>query len=260
MSNRENLRRIAALSLVIAFGMSGAAGLANEQETGEIVAPASRLVFIEYDGNGFTEGIEKQTYSTSITIPADKEEVIFELAKEWKFTDVTDMDNEFELETAVKLDGNLISETDGHYDLKFTESKKYVVVISADDVDGAITIEFNVTKEQKPVEEKELTVVGTPKVGSFTETGTNIFEYDTTLKLDNGTATAEFAKFWTFKLGDAEITDFELPEGLTVDETSGWYSVEFKEDGKYTFEIKAKDSDGKPYDAPTITLVFNVLP
>ena len=260
MSNRENLRRIAALSLVIAFGMSGAAGLANEQETGEIVAPASRLVFIEYDGNGFTEGIEKQTYSTSITIPADKEEVIFELAKEWKFTDVTDMDNEFELETAVKLDGNLISETDGHYDLKFTESKKYVVVISADDVDGAITIEFNVTKEQKPVEEKELTVVGTPKVGSFTETGTNIFEYDTILKLDNGTATAEFAKFWTFKLGDAEITDFELPEGLTVDETSGWYSVEFKEDGKYTFEIKAKDSDGKPYDAPTITLVFNVSP
>ena len=29
MSNRENLRRIAALSLVIAFGMSGAAGLAE---------------------------------------------------------------------------------------------------------------------------------------------------------------------------------------------------------------------------------------
>ena len=29
MSNRENLRRIAALSLVIAFGMSGAAGLAD---------------------------------------------------------------------------------------------------------------------------------------------------------------------------------------------------------------------------------------
>ena len=32
MSNRENLRRIAALSLVIAFGMSGAAGLAEEEE------------------------------------------------------------------------------------------------------------------------------------------------------------------------------------------------------------------------------------
>ena len=31
MSNRENLRRIAALSLVIAFGMSGAAGLADEE-------------------------------------------------------------------------------------------------------------------------------------------------------------------------------------------------------------------------------------
>lgn len=33
MSNRENLRRIAALSLVIAFGMSGAAGLAEEEPT-----------------------------------------------------------------------------------------------------------------------------------------------------------------------------------------------------------------------------------
>lgn len=262
MSNRENLRRIAALSLVIAFGMSGAAGLADESKSEEVVAPAPRLVWIEYEpsDNAFTdEG--KCNYSYDIVIPAGSENVVFNLQNEWKFTDANN-DDEI-LETEVTLDGDTVNESDGHYALTFSTVKTYTVIIAAKDStpeDAKITIRFNVTKAQEPEEEKELTVVGTPKAGSFTETSANTFEYDTTLKLDNGIATAEFEKFWTFKLGDEEITDFDLPEGLTVDETSELYSVEFKENGKHIFEIKAKDSDGKIYNTPTIKLVFNVSP
>lgn len=263
MSNRENLRRIAALSLVIAFGMSGAAGLANEQETGEIVTPASRLVFIEYDGNGFTEGAEKQTYSTSITIPAKDEEVIFDLRKEWKFTDVTNPEEDIDLDTIVKLNGNEIKEDNGIYALKFTAEGIYTVVISADGVDDTIKITFNVTKEQNPDEEKELTVSYDVKPGgSFIETkDSNTFKYSDDLKLDNGAVTVEFAKFWTFKFGKAEITDFELPDELTLaDADFNLYSAKFTEAGTYTLDIKAKGSDSSVYETPTVKLVFNVLP
>lgn len=264
MSNRENLRRIAALSLVIAFGMSGAAGLANEPKSEEVVAPAPRLVWIEYEpsDNAFTdEG--KFNYSYDIVIPAGSENVVFNLQNEWKFTDANNDD--VILETEVTLDGDTVNESDGHYALTFSTVKTYTVIIAAKDStieDAKITIRFNVTKAQEPEEEKKLTVsYDSLKLGAlFEETKVpNTFKYSDDLKLDNGTATAEFVNFWTFRLGKDEITDFELPEGLTVDETSKWYSVEFKNAGSHTFEIKAKDSNGKPYDAPTITLVFNVL-
>lgn len=260
MSNRENLRRIAALSLVIAFGMSGAAGLANEQETGEIVTQAAQSVYIGYTPSTLDVVDAKlHQYSKDITISAEEKSATFNLAKEWEFIVLSETGDK-ELATTVTLNGAKIDETNDSYALTFAGAGTYTVVISADGVEDTITITFNVTKDQKPEAEKELTVVGTPKVGSFTETSANTFEYDTTLKLDNGIATAEFVKFWAFKLGDEEINDFDLPEGLTVDETSEWYSVEFKKDGKHIFEIKAKDSDGKIYNTPTIKLVFNVSP
>lgn len=264
MNSRENLRRIAALSLVIAFGMSGAAGLADEQEPKEVVAPASQLVLIEYDGTGFTPDVEnKQTYSTSITIPADSEEVIFNLKKEWKFTDVTNPEEDIALDTIVELEGSVINEDNGNYALTFAKPGTYTVVISADGVKDKITITFNVTKKQKPEEEKKLTVsYDVLKPGAlFEETNDpNTFKYSDDLKLDNGTATAEFAKFWTFKLGNDEITDFELPDELTLaDADFDLYSAKFTEAKTYTLDIKAKGSDSSVYETPTVKLVFHVL-
>ena len=266
MSNRENLRRIAALSLVIAFGMSGAAGLADEQKPGEIVTPAAQIVCIDYIPSNLDEVVEKQhKYSKDITIPAEDASATFNLEKKWKFIALSDVGGEdSELDTTVMLDGAVITENDGIYALTFAEEGTHYVVISAEGVTDTITITFNVTKEQKPEEEKKLTVsYDALKPGAlFEKTGDlNTFKYSDDLKLKDGIATADFVKFWTFKLGNDEITDFVLPEGLTeVDEISGYYSVEFKKEGEHRFKIKAKGREGDIYNTPTITLVFNVLP
>lgn len=263
MSNRENLRRIAALSLVIAFGMSGAAGLANEQETGEIVIPAAQSVYIGYTPSNLDVVDEKlHKYSKDITISAEEESATFNLDKEWEFIVFSETGEDNELATTVKLDGVEITETKGVYALTFAKAGTYTVVISADDVDDTITITFNVAKEQNPEEEKELTVSYDVKPGgSFIETkDSNTFKYSDDLKLDNGAVTVEFAKFWTFKLGKAEITDFELPDELTLaDADFNLYSAKFTEAGTYTLDIKAKGSNGSAYETPTVKLVFNVL-
>ena len=78
MSNRENLRRIAALSLVIAFGMSGAAGLANEQETGEIVTPAESAITLDVQTpSGLFDEVDNTAfkYSKKVTIDANDDSV-----------------------------------------------------------------------------------------------------------------------------------------------------------------------------------------
>ncbi len=263
MSNRENLRRIAALSLVIAFGMSGAAGLANEQETGEIVTPAAQSVYIGYTPSTLDVVDAKlHQYSKDITISAEEKSATFNLAKEWEFIVLSETGDK-ELATTVTLNGAKIDETNDSYALTFAGAGTYTVVISADGVEDTITITFNVTKDQKPEEEKQLTVsYDDLKPGALFEktVDPNTFKYSDNLKLDNGTATAEFAKFWTFKLGNDKITDFELPAELTLAEAEfGLYSAKFTEAGTYTLDIKAKGSDGSAYETPTVKLVFNVL-
>ncbi len=270
MSNRENLRRIAALSLVIAFGMSGAAGLANEQETKEVVAPASQasasqIVLIEYDGTGFTpdpNGEKKQTYSTSIAIPADKKEVIFELAKEWKFTDVTDSDNEIALDTIVKLDGDVINEDNGKYALKFTEERTYTVVISAEGVEDKITITFNVTKDQNP-EDKPATpvyselVINESAISDFskdTESG-NTYKYNGKFTTDeNGNYTADFSSFWKFVVGDVDAKS--VTDSTYIKENDGTYTFATNnfDENRVTFYAKGHETE----DDAVLTLIFQV--
>ncbi len=264
MSNRENLRRIAALSLVIAFGMSGAAGLANEQETGEIVTQAAQSVYIGYTPSTLDVVDAKlHQYSKDITISAEEKSATFNLAKEWEFIVLSETGDK-ELATTVTLNGAKIDETNDSYALTFAGAGTYTVVISADGVEDTITITFNVTKDQKPEEEKQLTVsYDDLKPGALFEktVDPNTFKYSDNLKLDNGTATAEFAKFWTFKLGNDKITDFELPAELTLaDADFNLYSAKFTEAGTYTLDIKAKGSDSSVYETPTVKLVFNVLP
>lgn len=219
MSNRENLRRIAALSLVIAFGMSGAAGLASEEGTGEIVTPAAQSVYIGYTPSTLDVVDAKlHQYSKDITISAEEKSATFNLAKEWEFIVLSETGDK-ELATTVTLNGAKIDETNDSYALTFAGAGTYTVVISADGVEDTITITFNVTKDQKPEEEKQLTVsYDDLKPGALFEktVDPNTFKYSDNLKLDNGTATAEFAKFWTFKLGNDKITDFELPAELTL--------------------------------------------
>lgn len=264
MSNRENLRRIAALSLVIAFGMSGAAGLANEQETGEIVTPAESAITLGVETpSGLFDNVDDKDfkYSKKVTIGANDDSVELKLPIFWNFAD--------KLGKSVTptidwngIDAKLSDDLDA-YICTFSTKGTYTVTIKCDGCESSIIIAFEVVKEAKETPEETLNISYSEKAsGSFNiDKKTNTCVYDvSTLKLKDGKATAEFIKFWDFTIGsDEKSVNYTITPNISpAAESSDYYSIDFDDAGEHKYTIQA--CDGDTLYTPVITLVFNVLP
>ena len=264
MSNRENLRRIAALSLVIAFGMSGAAGLANEQETGEIVTPAESAITLDVKTpSGLFDKVDDTAfkYSKKVTIDANDDSVELKLPIFWNFVD--------KLGKSVTptidwngIDAELSDDWDA-YICTFSTEGTHTVTIKCDGCESSIIIAFEVVKEAKETPEETLNISYSEKAsGSFIiDKKTNTCVYDvSTLKLKDGKATAEFIKFWDFTIGsDEKPVNYTITPNISpAAESSDYYSIDFDDAGEHKYTIQA--CDGDTLYTPVITLVFNVLP
>ena len=264
MSNRENLRRIAALSLVIAFGMSGAAGLANEQETGEIVTPAESAITLDVEtpSDLFDEADDTNfKYRKKIIIGADDNNVQFELPIFWNFV------NEVGKSVQPTIDWNGIknelNDDWNAYICTFSTEGMHTVTIKCDDCESSITIVFEVVKDAKETPEETLNISYSEKASSsfIIDKKTNTCVYDvSTLKLKDGKATAEFIKFWDFTIGsDEKPVNYTITLNISpAAESSDYYSIDFDDAGEHKYTIQA--CDGDTLYTPVITLVFNVLP
>lgn len=264
MSNRENLRRIAALSLVIAFGMSGAAGLANEQETGEIVTPAESAITLDVKTpSGLFDNVDDTDfkYSKKVTIGANDDSVELKLPIFWNFVD------KLGKSVTPTIDWNGI-DTELSYDLDayictFSTEGTHTVTIKCDGCESSIIIAFEVVKEAKETPEETLNISYSEKASSsfIIDKKTNTCVYDvSTLKLKDGKATAEFIKFWDFTIGsDEKSVNYTITPNISpAEEGSNYYSIDFDDAGEHKYTIQA--CDGDTLYTPVITLVFNVLP
>lgn len=270
MSNRENLRRIAALSLVIAFGMSGAAGLANavdEPSSGIVVPQTEPELKIDDKATALGFIVEDNTCTYNMELSDGKAE--FEFAPFWSFVlndeEITDLSIDPALE-----------ESDFGYKVSFDKADTYTYEIkaiktAADEENEAVlydapvlTLKFVVT-EAKP----EITIdLTTDETEEFTEadekfTFTGAFE-ETEDDEGNCKFTAAFKPFWNFKLGGEELTP-ELfdADGEKVafdkDEDGNW-TLSFEPGKTYSYTVKALKGaeSGDVYDTPAVTLVFEV--
>lgn len=153
MSNRENLRRIAALSLVIAFGMSGAAGLADEQPNTSIEEPTvehAKLSIYDTKLGDFTsvEG-ETNTYAYPELTFSENEPCTASFSKFWSFS--TGLDETSVLPENVTMDeaGVLTFAAAGEYKVKFYAKDHQ------HDEDEFITLVFNVKNAPEKTKEPD---------------------------------------------------------------------------------------------------------
>ena len=280
MSNRENLRRIAALSLVIAFGMSGAAGLAdatnevtNIAEEGE--GKKDEALTVSFNNNDFTPVMTSPVPNTYLYTGeklkvVDNTAATYDLSAGWSFkrgeSDIWFYDVKSSSENCK------IENKGTFYTLEFNEAGRYSITIKAIENgvscnDSFITLIFDVEAEQTPPApvEKTATLVVDGHTGDFVKVDddtTNVYEYKPTDDLafdENGECKVEFKKFWNFVLGSgADSSDVDD----TANAADGNVSLTFKKNDVNTFKVIvfAKDGD-KTYNTEkddALTLVFNV--
>ena len=243
MSNRENLRRIAALSLVIAFGMSGAAGLADavdEPSSGIVVPQTEPELKIADKATALGFIVEDNTCTYNMELSNGKAE--FEFAPFWSFVlndkEITDLSIDPALE-----------ESDFGYKVSFDKADTYTYTIKATGYDAPVlTLKFVVTEAEAPKTEPELKIADkATALGFIVEDNTCTYN----MELSDGKAEFEFAPFWSFVLNDKEIADLSIDPAL--EESDFGYKVSFDKADTYTYTIKATG-----YDAPVLTLKFVV--
>ena len=251
MSNRENLRRIAALSLVIAFGMSGAAGLADEQPNTSIEEPTvehAKLTIYDTKLGDFTsvEG-ETNTYAHPELTLSEDEPCTALFSKFWSFSTGNEETPVLPENVAMDEDGFLTFAAAGEYKVKFYAKDHQ------HDEDEFITLIFNVKEAETPVVEHAKLSIDDIKLGDFTpvEGETNTYAYPELTFSEDEPCTAFFSKFWSFSTGAEETS--VLPENVTMDEAG---VLTFAAAGEYKVKFYAKDHQHD--EDEFITLVFNV--
>ena len=267
MSNRENLRRIAALSLVIAFGMSGAAGLAE----GTSNVPAERIdeeneLRVElsdaYDYDSYYVANNKThvyTYGYDLVVldgnPLEFTEVPF-----WHFY-LGDKEIGYTIES--NNDGVTYSQpvaTNPNFKATFSKGGMYTFTIKAEDQENGPTINLRFTVIEK-------TTPASAELGDIPETSltdfekvegkSNTYKYKNPLSFkDDGSCTVAFNRFWTFLVGEEKNVTDDAP--MNNDKVELHF---VSDDGNSIERIVHAKVDDKIYadeKDEVLTLVFDV--
>lgn len=283
MSNRENLRRIAALSLVIAFGMSGAAGLAdatnevtNIAEEGE--EKKDEALTVSFENVDFTlvatsDVPNTYRYTGKKLKVVDNTAATYDLSVGWSFKRGGSEIWDYAVKSTSENCKVSVSSTTC-YTLNFKEAGEYYITIKAIDdeepcEDAFITLIFDVVAEQTPPApvEKTATLVVDENTGDFKnaddDTTENVYEYNPADGLafdENDECKVEFDKFWKFVLSSGTDNN---EVGDTAGAVNGKVSFTLKKSAdNNTFKVKvcAKEGDNiyESENNDVLTLVFNV--